>query len=101
MFSYSYIITLTIEDCLEEIEKYRKDNIRLIRFINGISDMIYSEVDSDVDPNNGDYWEGISSIVEDKTSCHYRMIEENNNCIELLKFRINELKILNENKKGD
>lgn len=101
MFSYSYIITLTIENCLEEIKKYKEENIGLIKSINEISDRIYSEVDPDVDPNNGDYWEGISSIVEDKTSCYYRMIEENNNSIELLEFRINELKILNEKNKGD
>ena len=100
MFNYSYIITLTIEDCLEEIKKYKDENIGLIKSINEISDRIYSEVDPDVDPD-GDYWEGISSIVEDKTSCYYRMIEENNNAIELLEFRINELKILNEKNKGD
>lgn len=100
MFGYGYVITLTIEDCLEEIKRYKEENIGLIKFINEISDKIYSEVDPNVDPDC-DYWEGISSIVEDETSCYYRMIEENNNCIELLKFRINELKILNEKKKGD
>ncbi len=101
MFGYGYVITLTIEDCLEEIKRYKEENIGLIKFINEISDKIYSEVDLNVDLDDGDYWEGISSIVEDETSCYYRMIEDNNNCIELLKFRINELKILNEKKKGD